>query len=145
MPMPRPPAGRHAVTQRADEIVVHLGHRLLFRQAGQLLAEKLLLQVGIVQLGVGVGHFHALDEQLEPLGNRRIARLALGQRANARRIVDHEDRPRQGVFHLLLEDETLDHVGVFADRVEADAARPAWRCPAASSAARPVCSANSSS
>ena len=52
---------RHAVTQRADEIMVHLGHRLFFRQARQLAGKKLFLQIGIVQLGVGVGHFHALD------------------------------------------------------------------------------------
>ena len=84
------------------------------------MAEKLFLQVGIVQFGVGVGHLHALDEQLEPLGNRRIAGLPLGQRADARRVVDHEDRARQGVFHLLLKHEALDHVGVLAGRVEAE-------------------------
>ena len=46
--------------------------------------------------------------------------LPLGQRADARRIVDHEDRAHQGVFDLLLEHEALDHVGVLADRVEAE-------------------------
>ena len=60
MPMPRPAGRRHPVTQRPDEVAVHLGHRLLLRQALQLPAEQLLLQVGIVQLRVGVGHLHAL-------------------------------------------------------------------------------------
>ena len=61
-----------------------------------------------------------LNEQLEPLGHGRVARLALGQRADAGRIVDHEDRPDQRVFDLLLEDFALDHVGVLAGRLEAD-------------------------
>ncbi len=57
--------------QRADEIVVHLGHRILVRQTFQLRLEQLLLQIGIVQFRVGVGNFHALNKQLKPFRNRR--------------------------------------------------------------------------
>ena len=85
--MPEAAGGGHAVAQGADEIVVHLGHRVLFRQARKLRLEQLLLQVGIVQLGVGVGDFHAVDEQLESLGDGRVVCLALGQRADAGRVV----------------------------------------------------------
>ena len=46
--------------------------------------------------------------------------LALGQRADAGRVVDDEDRAFEGVFDLLLEDFALDHVGVLAGCVEAD-------------------------
>jgi hypothetical protein len=38
----------HTMPQRADEVVVHLGHRVVFFLAGQLRAEQCLLQVGIV-------------------------------------------------------------------------------------------------
>ena len=60
----------------ADEIVVHRGHRILLGHAGKLGAEELFLQVGIVQLGVSVGDFHPLDEQLEPFGNVRVVATA---------------------------------------------------------------------
>ena len=77
MPMPSPPGRRHAVPQGAHEIVVHLGHRVFLRQPGELLAERLLLRDRVVQLGVGVGQLHAVDVQLEALGDRRVARFRL--------------------------------------------------------------------
>ena len=46
MPTPRPPAGGMPCLQGADEVVVHLGHRVFFRQPGELLLEELLLQIG---------------------------------------------------------------------------------------------------
>ena len=49
-----------------------------------------LLHVWVVELGVGVGQLHAADKQLETLGDFRLVGLALGQRAEARGIVDHE-------------------------------------------------------
>ena len=62
---------------------------------GQLRAEQFLLQVGVVQFGVGIGDFHALDEQLKPLRNSRVVTLSLRERADARRIIHDEDRARQ--------------------------------------------------
>ena len=88
-------AGRgHAVLQGADEVVVHLGHRVFLRQAGELLRKSLLLHDRVVQLGVGVGQLHAVDEQLEALGDGRVARLPLGQRAERGRVVVDEHRAR---------------------------------------------------
>ena len=86
----------------------------------KLRAEELLLQVGVVQLGVGVGDLHALNEQLKPLGDGRVVALALGQRADAGRVVEHEDRARELVLDLLLKDLALDHVGMLAGGFEAD-------------------------
>ena len=53
---PEPSRGRHAVAERFDEIVVHLGHRILFGHALKLRLEKLLLQIGIVKLRVSVAN-----------------------------------------------------------------------------------------
>ena len=41
---PEAAGGGHRVLERADEVVVHLGHRILVAQAGELLAEELFLQ-----------------------------------------------------------------------------------------------------
>ena len=73
---------RHRVLERPDEVVVHLGHRVLVALAGELLAEQLFLQARVVELGVGVGQLDPLDEKLEPLGDGRVRRLALGERAD---------------------------------------------------------------
>ena len=100
--------------QRAHEVVVHPGHRVLVGQALQLGAEQGLLQVGVVQLGVRVGHLHPLDEQLEALGDVRAAGLALRERADGGRVIQHEDRPAELVFHLPLEELILEHVDVLA-------------------------------
>ena len=62
MPMPRPPAGRHTVAQSPHKVVIHLRHRVFFFEPGQLGAEQFFLQIGVVQLGIGVGYFHAVDE-----------------------------------------------------------------------------------
>ena len=81
MPIPRPPAGGMRVLQGADEVVVHLGHRVFCLLAGELLLEEGFLQERVVQLGVGVGQLHAVDEQLEPFGHAglRALRLVSGQ------------------------------------------------------------------
>ena len=121
-------AGRgHRVLQGADEVVVHLGHRVLVLLAGELLAEQLLLQDRVVQLGVGVGQLHPVDEQLEPLGDRRVRRLPLGQRADRGRVVDDEDGPVEAVLDDLLEDLADDDVGVLARGRDARAPRPSAR------------------
>ncbi len=105
---------RHRVLECPDEVVVHLGHRLLGGQAGELLAEELFLQARVVELGVGVGQLDALDEKLEPLGDRRVRRLALGERADRRGVVDDEDRPCQVIFDDGFEKLAGDDVGVLA-------------------------------
>ena len=99
---------------------VHLGHRVFVGLAGELRFEQLFLQVGVVELGVGVGDFHAVDEQLEALGDRGVIGLALGERADAGRVVDDEHRADERLLDLGLEDFALDDVWVFAGRFEAE-------------------------
>ena len=72
------------------------------------------LQPRIVELGIGVGQLDPLDEKLEPLGDRRVRRLALGERADRRGIVDDEDRPFQMIFDDGFKKLVGDDVGVFA-------------------------------
>ncbi len=144
MPMPRPAGGRHAVTQGADEVGVHAGHGILFGKAGQLLREELLLQVGVVELGVGVGHFHAMDEQLEPFGDGGIVGLALGQGADAGRVVEDEDRAGEAALDLGFEQLADDDVGGCLPAVSRPASRARASTAAASAESTPVCSANSS-
>ncbi len=115
--------GGHAVPQGTDEIDVHLGHRIFFVEPRQLSAEQFFLQVGIVQLGIGVGHFHALDEQLEPLGDGRVVLFALGKRADARRIVHHKDGTGKGVLYLRLEHFVHHHVGMPPRRLDVQGLR----------------------
>ena len=85
MPMPMPPAGGMPTFSGPHEIVVHLRHRVFFRQAGELRAEQVFLQPRVVQFGVGVRHFHAVDEQLEPLGDRRVAAASAWSAGTSRR------------------------------------------------------------
>ena len=107
------PGGGHAHLQGPHEVVVHLGHAVFGREPRQLRFEQLLLQPGVVQLGVRVRQFHPVDEQLEPLGDLGLTGLALGQRAHRGGVVDHEDRSRQVRFDHLFEDVVDDHIGVF--------------------------------
>ena len=65
--------------QRDDELLIHARHRLVRRQTRQLLAEGLLLQDRVTQLGVGVGQLHPVDVQFEALGHRWVVALALGE------------------------------------------------------------------
>jgi predicted membrane-bound spermidine synthase len=66
--------GRHAVLQRADEVGVVV-HRLLVAGVlvGHLGLEAGGLVFGVVQLREAVGVLAAGDEQLEALGDRRVA------------------------------------------------------------------------
>ena len=70
--------GWHAVAQGADEVAVHAGHRLFLGQTVQLRLEQLFLQIGIIQLRVGIGDLHAFDEQLKSLGQLRIVSFSFG-------------------------------------------------------------------
>ena len=72
MPTPGSAGRRHPVFRKlADEIVVHLGHRVLVLLAGELVLEQGLLQERIVQLGVRVRQLHPPDE-----GNRNRSATA---------------------------------------------------------------------
>ena len=86
----------------AEEVVVHLRHRVLFLLPGKLGAEERLLEQRVVQLGVGVGQLHAPNEELEPLGDRRVGGLPLGQGADRGRVVEDEDGPFEPVLDDLL-------------------------------------------
>ena len=93
--------------------MVHLGHAVFFLQPRQLGAEQVFLQPRVIQFGVGVRQFQAVNEQLEPLGNLGVTLLPLGERAHGRRIVDDEHRPRQMRLDRLLEHVVHEHGRVF--------------------------------
>ena len=116
MPTPRPPAGGIACFRARTKSSSILAIESSSFWPASWLAEQLLLQDRVVQLGVGVGQLHPVDEQLEPLGDRRVRRLPLGQRADRGRVVDHEDRAVEAVLDDLLEDLADDDVGVLAGR-----------------------------
>ena len=102
----------HADLQSFDEVRVHLGHGIFFRQTFQLCAKRLFLQVRIVEFCVSVGQFHAMDEQFEPLRDVRVVLLPFCQRADRRRVIDHENRANQRVLDLRFEDIVYDDVRV---------------------------------
>src|SRR3989338_2176571 len=82
MPMPSPPRrGGPAVLEGADVVLVEV-HGLLV--AGllflHLFAEALGLVLGVVQLREAVGDLAAADEQLEPVGERRVVVVAPRER-----------------------------------------------------------------
>ena len=143
MPMPRPPAGGMACLRARTKSSSILAIDSSSGSPGELAAEKLLLQERVVELGVGVGQLHALDEQLEPLGHRRVRGLALGQRADRRGIVDHEDRTGQAILDHLLEELARDHVGILARRGDSRSSARAL-IDAKSAGSTPACSASSS-
>ena len=72
---------RHAEGERREEILIErpigTGRRVAPRPIG---LEARALLVGIGQLDEGIGQFDAADEQLEPLGDARIGRIAARQR-----------------------------------------------------------------
>src|SRR5690349_8402023 len=69
---------RHAVFQGAQEVLVQgMGLVLAPAAALDLLFEQLALHQGVVQFGVGVAHFPAVDVGLELLHQIRIGAVAL--------------------------------------------------------------------
>ena len=111
---------RHADFQGLDEVDVHLGHRFFGILPGQLRGKQFFLQPGIVELGVGVGQFHTVDVELEPLGHAGVAGLPLRERANRRGIVDEEHWSDELVFADRFEDFTDQHVVMLADGLDAE-------------------------
>ena len=103
---------RHANPQGLEEVGVEFGHRVLFVEAVKLGSEQLVLEQWVVEFGVGVGQFHAVDEQFESFGDLGIVSLPLGQRAEAGGIIDDENRSDQRVLNGLLEDLVDDDVRV---------------------------------
>ena len=97
--------------QGPDKIGVHLGHRFLLGQSGQLLAKRRLLHDRIVQLGVGVGQLHAENIELETLGNGRVAALAFGERTERGRVIVDKHRAGQ----LVLSEWRLDLLAAVAE------------------------------
>jgi len=96
--------GRHAVLEGVDEIVVHHA-RLVIALGPQLhlLEEALLLVDGVVELGEGVAHLAAADEELEALGQARILRAALGEGRDVHRVHGDEGGLDHLLLHLLVE------------------------------------------
>ncbi len=88
--------------------------------AFQLSAKQLFLQIGIIQLGVGVGNFHPLNKQFESFGDLRPIRGSFGQGTDAGGVVQHKKRSQEGVFNFFFEDFVLDHIRVFGRGVETD-------------------------
>ena len=77
--------GGHAVFERGEEILVeHFGLVVAAFALLDLLHEAFALVDRVVQLGIGVAHLAAADEELEPLGQARVDWAALGQRARPR-------------------------------------------------------------
>ena len=64
--------GGHAVLEGVDEVLIHLGIDALRLARGNLLFETAALIDRIVQLGEGVAHLVAVDEELEALGEGGI-------------------------------------------------------------------------
>ena len=83
-PKPRPPGGGQAVLQCVDVVVIHLSLAVGLDglALGDLTLKAALLVDGVVQLAEGVAVLGAVDEVLKALGESRIVRLALGQRAD---------------------------------------------------------------
>ena len=66
--------------------------------------KALALVNGVVELGVGVGHFPAVDVEFEPLDLGWIVRLFLGQRRNFNGVVHNERRLDHLVFTELVKE-----------------------------------------
>ena len=84
--------GGQTVLQCVDVIVIHLSLAIGLDglALGDLTLKAALLVDGVVQLAEGVAVLGAVDEILKALGESRIVRLALGQRADLDRIIIDE-------------------------------------------------------
>ena len=99
----RDPRGRrHAVGQGGQEILVQRPVRRAVQRmaAGPVGHEAGALLGGVGEFHEGVGQFDAADEQLEPLGDARVGRVAPGQRRLRRRPVGQEGRLRAAEMRL---------------------------------------------
>jgi len=73
---------RHAILQRAQEIVVH-SHRFViaFLCQFQLLFKAFKLIERVVQLGIGIGYFLSVDIEFKALYQPGLLAVFLGERA----------------------------------------------------------------
>ena len=97
--------GGQAVLQGGDEVLVH--HAGLVVPLGpqlHLLLEAAALVDGVVELGEGVAHLAAADEQLEALGEPGILGGALGQGGHVHRVHGDEGGLDQLLLHPLVKD-----------------------------------------
>src|SRR5437016_2135331 len=95
--------GRHAVVERAQEVLIQaLGRQVSLGPLGHLRLEASALVQGVVQLREGVGDLAGGDVELEAIGQLRVARLAFGQGGDLNREVGDERRlDQRGLDHLL--------------------------------------------
>ena len=63
------------------------------------MTEALTLVNRVIQLGIGVGHFPAVDEEFKAFHMLRIVRFALGQRGDFNRMLGQEGRLDQVFFY----------------------------------------------
>ena len=86
-----PARGRHALLERAHEVlVVGLGLLVALGRVAALLLEAGALLVGVVELGEGVGELHPAGEALEALHQAGLGAVGLGEGRQLHRVVDDE-------------------------------------------------------
>jgi hypothetical protein len=105
MPQPRSAAGRTRGRGRSRHRSTSPPRRRL--PWLRLFEEARRLVFGVVQLGEAIGDLAAGDEQLEALGDLRVAVAAARQRADLGRVVDDEGRIPEIGFGSLLEELQL--------------------------------------
>ena len=113
---------RHAVFERADIVGVE-EHRLLIARtlARRLLAKPRGLVVRIVELRETVGELASADEELEAVGDERIAVVASREWRDLGRVRIHEGRLQQAVLGGVLEDLDLQLAGaILWTRIDAE-------------------------
>ena len=100
----RRPHGGMPYSMRAQVVLV-VAHRLLVaaRLRRHLRREALALVDGVDQLGERVGQLAPGDDELEALGQLRLARLLARQRRGLERVLGHERRLDERVLDELLE------------------------------------------
>ena len=95
--------GGQTVFQSVHVIVVHhVGFLVALVPQLHLTLEPLLLVDGVVELGEGVAHFAAADEQLKPLGEPVILGGTLGQRGDVHGMHGDEGGLDELLLHLLV-------------------------------------------
>jgi cyclophilin family peptidyl-prolyl cis-trans isomerase/HEAT repeat protein len=113
--------GRHAVLQRAQEVLVdEHGFVIAALLQFQLLLEALALIDRVVQLAVRIGQFEAVHEELEALGEALIVAVLLAQRAHLHREVHHEGGLDQFRLHQRTE-QLVDQLALAHARFNMDA------------------------
>ena len=95
--------GRHTVLQGGEEVLVHhAGFVISLIPQLHLLLEAAPLVDGVVELGEGVAHLTAADEQLKPLGEPGVLGRPLGQGGDIHRVHGDESGLNEHPLHLLV-------------------------------------------